>query len=107
MGNPHVGCMNHKLGLVVIRMVENNNDLSNVIECMHDFMKPAKQKLKNTALLQNMTDLKPVMHNKTWWSRKYSMLKRFVQKFEMNLLLSVLKRNLIYQLTTPLDFQTK
>jgi hypothetical protein len=42
-------------------------------------MRAAKQKLKNAALPQNMTDLKSAMHNKTRWSGKYSMLKRFAQ----------------------------
>jgi hypothetical protein len=79
MGEPHVGCMNHKLGLEVNRMVEKHSDLTNVIANTHETMRAAKQKLKNTALLRNMTDLKPVMHNKTRWSGKYSMLKRFSQ----------------------------
>jgi DNA-binding transcriptional MerR regulator len=79
MRKPHVGCMNHKLGLEVNRMVETHNDLNTVIECTHETMRAAKQKLKNAALLRNITDLKPVMHNKTWWSGKYLMLKRLGQ----------------------------
>jgi hypothetical protein len=71
--------MNHKLGLEVNRMVENHSDLSNVKETTHEIMRAAKKKLRNAALLQNMTNLKPVMHNKTRWSGKYSMLKRFAQ----------------------------
>jgi hypothetical protein len=55
--------MIHKLGLEVNRMVENHGDL--VIANTHETMRAAKQKLENAAVLRNMTDLKPVMHNKT------------------------------------------
>jgi hypothetical protein len=49
-------------------------------QCTHETMRAAKQqKLKNAALLQNMTDLNAVMHNKTWWLGKHSILKRFAQ----------------------------
>jgi hypothetical protein len=51
MGKPPVGCMNHKLGLEVNRIVENHGDLSNVIETTHETMRAVKQKLKNAALL--------------------------------------------------------
>jgi hypothetical protein len=77
MGKPHVGWMNHKLGLEVNRMVDNNNDLNNAIQCTHETMRAGKHKLKNSALLPNMTDLKPAIHNKRWWLGKYSILERF------------------------------
>jgi hypothetical protein len=58
-------------------MVSNDIQLSQAIDCIHETMKAAKQKLKNAALLRNLTDLKPKMHNKTRWSGKYAMLERW------------------------------
>jgi hypothetical protein len=69
---PHVGCNNHKLNLDIELMVSGDNQLSQAIDCIHETMKAAKQKLKNSALLRNLTVLKPKMHNKTRWSGKYS-----------------------------------
>lgn len=35
--------------------------------------------LKNKALLINLTDLKPVIHNKTFWSVNNHMIRRFLK----------------------------
>jgi hypothetical protein len=52
MGKPHVSWLHEsQLGLEVNRMVKNNNDLSNIIECTYKTMRAANQKLKNAALL--------------------------------------------------------
>ena len=77
MGKPHVRCMNHKLSLEVNRMVDHHQDMHNVIATTHETMKAVTQSLKNSALLRNASDLKPIMHNKMQWSGKYNMLKHF------------------------------
>jgi hypothetical protein len=79
IGCPHVGCNNHKLNLDVELMVANTIQLKNVIENVHAVMLSAKRKLKNAALLRNLTNLKPVIHNKTRWSGKHFMLTRFLR----------------------------
>jgi hypothetical protein len=59
-------------------MVQNHQQLSNAIDAVHEMMLAAKQKPKNAALLRNLTGLKPAIHNKTRWSGKRMMLKRWV-----------------------------
>ncbi len=58
-------------------MCDGNQDLGNTISSVHDTMRSAKT-LKNTAVLRNITDLKPIMHNRTRWSGKLYMLRRFL-----------------------------
>ena len=48
------------------------------LDTVHDTMFAAKSKLRNSALLRNITDLVPVLYNKTRWSGKYSTLSRFL-----------------------------
>ena len=78
LGVPHVGCNNHKLNLDVELWVKNTAQLQHTIDDVHATMLSAKSKLKNAALLQNETDLKPVIHNKTRWSGKFKMLKQWI-----------------------------
>jgi len=77
-GKPHVGCASHRLNLEVQAMVRKNKDMSGVIDSVHEIMKMAKR-LKNQAILRNLTDLKPMLHNKTRWSSKCEMLHRFLE----------------------------
>ncbi len=79
LGNPHVGCCNHKLNLDVELMVANSDDLKNCVSSVHNTMASAKMKLKNAALLRNLTELKPVLENKTRWSGKFLMFERFIK----------------------------
>jgi hypothetical protein len=76
---PHVGCYSHKLSLDVEEMVKASDDMKNTIAKVHDVMACAKQKLRNAALLRNITDLRPILENKTWWSGKAAMLVRFIR----------------------------
>ena len=77
--NPHVGCNSHKLALEVNLMMKNHFDLTRVIDAVHETMRTAKIKLRNAALLRNLTDLRPIMNNETRWSGKVLMLKRFLR----------------------------
>jgi hypothetical protein len=76
---PHVGCCSHKLNLDVELMVSGNSQMKETISTIHDVMACAKQKLRNAAVLRNITDLRPVLENKTRWSGKVAMLARFVR----------------------------
>eukprot|EP00171_Calliarthron_tuberculosum_P022474 IDg22474t1 len=74
---PHVSCLSHKLNLELNQMASKHIDLGRTIDHVHDTMKSVKTRLKNSAVLRNLTDLRPVMHNQTRWSGKISMLKRY------------------------------
>lgn len=77
-GKPHIGCASHKLNLEVREMLCKHPDLCGVIKSVHDIMKMAKS-LKNQAILRNLTDLKPILHNKTRWSSQSDMLNCFIE----------------------------
>eukprot|EP00171_Calliarthron_tuberculosum_P004682 IDg4682t1 len=74
---PFVGCNSHKLNLEVNLMVDSQSDMRYVIESVHGTMASDKQ-LKDAAILRNLTDYKPFMHNKTRWSGKLHILHRFL-----------------------------
>ncbi len=75
--NPFIGCNSHKLNLEDDYIIKKDSELSNAIYNVLETMREAKQ-LKNSALLRNITDFEPVMHNKTRCSGTYEMLKRFL-----------------------------
>lgn len=77
LGISHVGCLNHKLNLGVKAMIASDFMLSPIIDSIHSTMLNCLQKLKNRAMLRNLTEISPIIHNKTRWSSKYSMLKHF------------------------------
>ncbi len=72
-----VGCNSHKLNLEVNHMCDRNQDLGNTISSVRDTMRSEKT-LKNAAVLRNLTDLKPIMHNWTRWAGKLYMLRHFL-----------------------------
>lgn len=76
---PHVACKSHLLNLEVNYMVEMTVDLHRTLEAVHETMSQCKQRLRNAALLRNLIDLRPVLHNKTRWSGKFYMLRRFLR----------------------------
>jgi hypothetical protein len=76
---PHVGCYSHKLNLDVEAMLRENDHLTTSLAKIHEVMVCAKQKLRNAAVLRNITDLRPVLENKTRWSGKVAMLTRFIR----------------------------
>ena len=78
-GIPHVGCASHKLHLEVNAMVSNHIDLKNTIDSVRETMSDARSKLKNAAILRNITDLRPKLDNDTRWSGKFEILKQFAK----------------------------
>jgi len=76
---PHVTCKSHALNLEVNYMTRLNHQLKTALNSVHETMLSCKQKLKNSALLRNLTDLKPIIHNQTRWSGKFYMMQRFLR----------------------------
>ncbi len=74
---PHVGCLSHKLNLDVNRMIESDDVLSRTLDSVQKSMHECRTKLKNRALLRNITHLAPILPNETRWSGKYAMVERF------------------------------
>jgi len=62
-GLPHVGCKNHLLNLDVNQMVKSTQELNRTLTSVHETMTQCKKRLKNAALLRNLVDLKPIIHN--------------------------------------------
>eukprot|EP00171_Calliarthron_tuberculosum_P001491 IDg1491t1 len=77
LGKPFIGCASHKLNLEVQRMIRKDKALSDLIDSIHATMSSCHRKLRDRAMLRNLTSLAPVLHNKTRWSSKYIMIKRF------------------------------
>lgn len=76
---PHISFNSHKINLEVNKIIDTTQSFKNTIDSIHNTMKSCKVKLKNADILQNLTDLKPMVHNKTRWSSKYYMLECFVR----------------------------
>ncbi|KAI0559108.1 Ribonuclease H-like protein [Gracilaria domingensis] len=79
LGIPHVACKSHLLNLEVNHMVNITADLESTLTSVHETMTQCKQRLCNAALLRNIVNLKPIVHNKTRWSGKFYMLERFLR----------------------------
>ena len=79
LGISHVACKNHLLNLEVNEMVKQHRDLEGTLNTIHETMSQCKKKLKNAALLRNLVNLVPVLHNKTRWSGKLYMMERFLR----------------------------
>lgn len=77
MDKPHIGCYSQKLNHDVNSMVTDTFELSPTISFVHEIMLSAHG-LYNAALLQNLTDLKPIIHNATRWTCKLRMLNGFI-----------------------------
>lgn len=71
--NNYVGCNSHKLNIEVNHMLTQNQQIQSTLDCVHETIRDAKR-LKLSALLRNLTDLKPIMRNETRWSGKIHML---------------------------------
>ncbi len=72
-----IRCNSHKLNLEVNHMCGKKTDLDNAILSGHGTVRSAKT-LKNAAVLRNLTELKRIMHNRTRWSGKVHMIRRFL-----------------------------
>ena len=58
-------------------MIERDTLLSENLESIHTTMSHCHKRLRNRAMLRNLTTLNPVLDNVTRWSSKYKMLRRF------------------------------
>lgn len=76
---PHVACKSYLLNLEVNYMVRMTSDLENNLASVHDTMTQCKQRLRNAALLPNVIDLRPVLHNQTKLSGKLYMFEHFLR----------------------------
>jgi hypothetical protein len=78
---PHVGCCNHKLNLDIEDWgKEDIQLLGRTIKSVSETMRQTKMSMKITAIPSELTPLKPIIYNKTWWSGKFdSSLSCFVR----------------------------
>lgn len=65
-----VNCSHHLLNLQVESMVKSDQRLKKCIESLHDTMMDCRSRLKNRAMLRNLTSLAPIVENGTRWSGK-------------------------------------
>lgn len=79
---PHIGCSSHELNLEAEEMVAADTRLKDCIESVHTTMVHCKSRIKNRAMLRNLTALSPIIEGKTCWSGKYLMLSRFVRIYD-------------------------
>ena len=61
---PYVGCCKYKLNLEVNKMIDEQASLKHCIDAIQNTLTDAR-KLKNAAILRNLTDLRPIVHNET------------------------------------------
>lgn len=77
MNIKHVGLNNQKLHLELNNMAKEQKRLNKLLSTVHNTMRDAMQKLKNSAILRNITHLISALENVTRRSSKYVMLSRF------------------------------
>ena len=75
---PLLGCAAHKMNLAVNKFIDDNPDYSNLIDKITSIMNELRN-LKTSGRLRKFTDLCPVRPNKTRWSGKYKMCKRYLE----------------------------
>ena len=74
---PLVGSASHKINLEVHWLIHNTATLSSVFSSVLFVIKFLSGRLRSSAIVRNMNELKFIMNNETVWSEKHSMLKRF------------------------------
>ena len=57
--------------------MENDENLNHTIDAVHATMLECKSRIKNRAVLRNLTKRKPTMHNATHWPGKVDVLSQF------------------------------
>ena len=82
LGIKHIGCKSHQLALDVKDMLKADADTATLLQHVHKTMSSIKTKNSNAALLRNVTELKPVLDNKTRWSGKFYMVERYCRIYE-------------------------
>ena len=58
-------------------MIESDFRLSKTVQTIYTTMSDCKSKMKNGAMLRNLTDLAPITHNETKWTSKFAVIQRF------------------------------
>ncbi len=74
IGRPLIGCASHKLNLAIQSATAF---LSAIFKKINIFMKELST-LKNSAILRNLTNLRPVQQQETRWSGTFNMLQRYL-----------------------------
>jgi hypothetical protein len=77
-----IGCKSHQLALDIKDMMTADRNLTALLDAVHTTMSSIKRRNKNAALLRNITDLGPVLPNKTRWSGKYKMVARYCRSYQ-------------------------
>jgi hypothetical protein len=75
---PHIGCKNHKLNLEVNAMFKEDNELQELLEKLQKLMVSLKT-LKNSAVLDAYTHLRPTLYVKTRWTGKFNVCQKFLR----------------------------
>lgn len=81
LGAPMIGCCSHKLNLAVEKVVKDEPDIEDMLESMNEVMKVASS-CNTRAMLARTIDLHPVLLQRTRWSGKYRLLKRYNELIE-------------------------
>jgi hypothetical protein len=75
---PHIGCKSHKLNLEVNAMLRIDNRLKTMLDSLQGLMLSLKT-LKNSAVLDAYTQLRPTLFGKTRWNGKYKICEKFLK----------------------------
>ena len=73
-----IGYASHRFNLAENKWLENEVIFKQVLDDIH-YLMVELLKLKNAAQLRSLRDLCAVKNNKTRWSSKYNMAKRYIQ----------------------------
>ena len=65
LGTKYINYKSHQLTLNVKDIFKEDSLASNLVEAFYNTMSSVKRKNRNAAILQNLTDLLPVLDNKT------------------------------------------
>ena len=63
-------------------MFKDNNEAATLVQEIHATMNSIKSKNLNAAILRNLTDLRPVLDNKTRWLGKFHMVQRYCRIYD-------------------------
>ena len=71
---PHNPYQNHLLQSEIGLMIENDKKLSDIISTVHGTMLEYKSRIKNRAVLRNLTKQKLIISNAICWADKVDIL---------------------------------
>lgn len=70
------------MNLQVEKTADTNEELKSCFQSVHSTMTEVRSRLENLAILRNLTTLCPIVDNKTRWSGKCYMLRRFCRIYD-------------------------